>query len=129
MPNETTTLIPSLGTYRKRQQAAKERAEQRTAPPDVRAARAAVLDRREAGMAAEDEARILRLKRPGEVYRKTLDLVSDDLLHEMQRSLPSLSTREMGDIVSDDLTGRRRARHAADIAPASNAPRKAAEAR
>ncbi|KQO73446.1 hypothetical protein [Methylobacterium sp. Leaf89] len=129
MPNENTTPIPSLGEYRQRQKAAKDRAEARIAPPDVRAARAAALDRREAGMAAGREEANQKANRPAEVYRETLALVPDELLYELQRGLSTLSTRTMADIVSDVLTGRRRARHAADFAPVSRATGKAAKAR
>ncbi|KQO49152.1 hypothetical protein ASF24_08210 [Methylobacterium sp. Leaf86] len=117
MTNTNTTSIPSMGEYRRRQQAAKVRGERFNVDPDVRAIRAAVLERREAVMKAGVEEANQKTTRPAELYRTTLDLVSDDVLHEMQRSLSNLSTRQMADIIGDVLTGRRRRRHAADIAP------------
>ncbi|WP_027174416.1 hypothetical protein [Methylobacterium sp. 10] len=117
MTNTNATSLTTMGEYRRRQQAAKVRGERFNVDPDVRAARAAVLERREAEMVAGIEEANQKATRPAELYRTTLDLVSDEMLHELQRSLPNLSTRQMGDIIGDVLTGRRRRRHAADIAP------------
>lgn len=127
MPNETTP-IPSLGQYRKRQQAAKERAEERIAPPDVRAIRRAVLERREAAMQEGREEAKEKATRPGELYRESLALVPDGLLEELERSLPNLCNRQMADVISEVLRARRRARHAADFAVVPEAPEKPAKA-
>lgn len=130
MANSRFSETPiTMSGFRAREQAAKDKREARKVDPEVREARAALLARREEAMAANDEAIAQKASRPAELYRETLDLVSDDVLHEMQRSLPSLSTRQMANIIGDVLTERRRARHAADFAPASEAPMKAAKAR
>lgn len=119
--------------FRAREQAAKDRREANKVDPDVRAARVALLERRDAAMAAGDEAERQKASRPAELYRETLALVPDNLLEELQRTLPSLATRQMGDIVGDVMTERRRARRAADFAVPSavpaEAPQKAAKAR
>lgn len=127
-------MITSLGEARRRQEAAKKRGERFKVSDDVRAARAAVLERQEA-VAAERQAAVAaeRQARPDAV-RAILQHAPDTDLFEFQRVAGQLDGRRLAEIVADVLQQRRRtayrpapqeAQEAAAAARASSASRSA----
>lgn len=102
-------MIP-YGEAKQREEAAQRRRERFKVPPEVRAVRQAMLDRQEAAMQAEREARTAAWTVPQTAFKAVLERASDDELMELARGIGSIAPSKLADIVGEVQTARTRAR-------------------
>lgn len=100
----------NLGEARRRQARAKERRDRMNVDPDVRAARAALLEAREAAMAHDQAAVEAEQQARPDAVRAALAHASLDELAELQRVAGQLDGRRLAEIVGDMIRQRQRAR-------------------
>lgn len=117
------------GEARRRQAKAKERRERMNVGPEVRAARAAILERREASLAGQEAvAKADQQARPDAV-RAALASASVDELTELQRVAGQLDGRRLAEIVGDMLRQRQRGRIQGGATTSSDAAQSPAKPR
>ncbi|MGC5781760.1 hypothetical protein [Methylobacterium sp. NFXW15] len=131
--SNTAPMGMNLGEARRRQEAAKRRGERFKVSDDVRAVRAAIMEKRNAiHDQRQAEARAELEARPDAV-RAILAHASIDELAEFQRVAGQLDGRRLADIVADVLRQRQRTSYVAQPEPtpveqAATAPETAQEA-
>lgn len=110
MSNTAALMGMNLGEARRREARAKERRERNQVSPEVRAARAAIIEAREAVLAEQQATAKAEQQARPDAVRTVLAHASLDELAELQRVAGQLDGRRLADIVGDVLRQRQRGR-------------------
>lgn len=114
MSNTAALMGLNLGEARRREARAKERKERNQASPEARAARAALLERREALMAEQQTAEKAKVEASPDALRAVLSRGTVDELAEIARMIGRLDGRRMQDIVNEVFRERSRTGYVPD---------------
>jgi hypothetical protein len=117
----TMTPIMGLGEARRREAAAKAKAESRKVDPETRAARAALLERREALMGERQAAEKAKVEASPDALRAVLSRGTVDELAEIARMIGRLDGRRMQDLVNEVFRDRSRTGYVPDSQEAQEA--------